>query len=335
LTRRAPTNGQERSFPARIDRQPGEKAVTVRPDPAQEVAVVGSLNLDLVVRVPRLPGPGETVSGDDVFRNPGGKGANQAVAAARLGRRVAMVGCVGDDDAGRDLLGALAADAVDTSRVRVVAGVPSGTALITVAEDGENQIVVSPGANARLTAEDVAAAGAALAGAAVTLLQLEVPLDTVAAAAEAAASGTVVLNPAPVRPLPAAVLGLVDVLVPNRVELAQLAGAPAPETVEDAVRLAGRLPVGAVVVTLGADGALVVEGGQASHVPAVPVRAVDTTAAGDAFCGGLADALAAGAGLRDAARRAVRVAAAACLRSGAQVSLPTPAELEALAEAGP
>jgi ribokinase len=301
---------------------------------AAEVAVVGSLNLDLVVRVPRLPGPGETVSGDDVFRNPGGKGANQAVAAARLGRRVAMVGCVGDDDAGRDLLGALAADAVDTSRVRVVAGVPSGTALITVSEDGENQIVVSPGANARLTPTDVAAAGVALTGAAVTLLQLEVPLETVAAAA-GAASGTVVLNPAPAQPLPAAVLGRVDVLVPNRVELAQLAGAPAPETVEDAVRLAGRLPVGAVVVTLGAAGALVVEGGQASHVPAVPVRAVDTTAAGDAFCGGLADALAAGAGLREAARRAVRVAAAACLRPGAQASLPTPAELEALAEAGP
>ncbi len=119
-----------------------------------EVAVVGSLNLDLVVRVARLPGPGETVTGDDVFRNPGGKGANQAVAAARLGRRVAMVGRVGDDDAGRELLGSLEADAVDTSQVRVVAGVPSGIALITVSEDGENQIVVSPGANARLTPDD-------------------------------------------------------------------------------------------------------------------------------------------------------------------------------------
>jgi ribokinase len=300
-----------------------------------EVAVVGSLNLDLVVRVARLPGPGETVSGDDVFRNPGGKGANQAVAAARLGRRVAMVGCVGDDDAGRDLLGSLAADAVDTSQVRVVNGVPSGTALITVSEFGENQIVVSPGANARLTPDDVAAAGPALAAAAVTLLQLEVPLETVAAAARAA-TGTVVLNPAPVRALPQALLGEVDVLVPNRVELAQLAGGPLPETVEAAVALAGRLAARAVVVTLGADGALVVEHGQASHVPAVPVTAVDTTAAGDAFCGGLADALATGATLQDAARRAVRVAAAACLHRGAQASLPTPAELRALPElAGP
>ena len=297
-----------------------------------EVAVVGSLNLDLVVRVARLPGPGETVTGDDVFRNPGGKGANQAVAAARLGRRVAMVGRVGDDDAGRELLGSLEADAVDTSQVRVVAGVPSGIALITVSEDGENQIVVSPGANARLTPDDVGQAGAALRAAAVTLLQLEVPLEAVAAAARAA-GGTVVLNPAPVRDLPEELLAEVDVLVPNRVELAQLAGGAEPGTVAEATRLAGRLPARAVVVTLGADGCLVVEGGDATHVPAVAVRAVDTTAAGDAFCGGLADALAGGATLEDAARRAVRVAAAACLRPGAQASLPTPGELQALPEA--
>ncbi|HEV3464342.1 MAG TPA: ribokinase [Actinomycetota bacterium] len=298
---------------------------------APEVVVVGSLNLDLVVRVPRLPGPGETVAGDDVFRNPGGKGANQAVAAARLGRRVAMVGRVGDDDAGRQLLASLEAASVDTAQVRALPGVPSGTALITVSEDGENQIVLSPGANARLTPGDVAAAGAALEAAAVTLLQLEVPLEAVAAAAKAAA-GMVVLTPAPVQPLPDGLLDQVDVLVPNRVELAQLTGQPVPETVASAVALAGRLAARAVVVTLGADGALVVEDGQASHVPAVPVKAVDTTAAGDAFCGGLADALAAGATLQDAARMAVRVAAAACLRPGAQASLPTPAELGALPE---
>jgi ribokinase len=293
------------------------------------LAVVGSLNLDLVVRVARLPGPGETVTGSDVFRNPGGKGANQAVAAARLGRRVAMVGCVGDDDAGRELLGSLAGAEVDTAQVRVVDGVPSGTAFITVGEDGENQIVVSPGANARLTPADVAAARPALEAATVTLLQLEVPLEAVAAAA-ATAAGRVVLNPAPVRDLPGDLLTGVDVLVPNRVELAQLAGASVPETVEAAGTLAGRLPARAVVVTLGADGALVVEDGRVSHVPSVPVRPVDTTAAGDAFCGGLADALAGGASLQEAARRAVRVAAAACLRPGAQASLPTPADLEAL-----
>jgi ribokinase len=290
------------------------------------VAVVGSLNLDLVVRVPRLPGPGETVVGGDVFRNPGGKGANQAVAAARLGRAVAMIGCVGDDPAGRELLGSLQADGVDTARVRVVDGVPSGAAFITVNQDGENQIVVSPGANARLTADDVDAAGAALRAAAVTLLQLEIPLEAVAAAARTA-GGRVVLNPAPVRALPEGLLGQVHVLVPNRVELAQLAGAPAPATVEEAAGLAGGLPARAVVVTLGAHGALVVEDGRSSHVPAVPVQPVDTTAAGDAFCGGLADALAGGATLQDAARWAVRVAAAACMREGAQASLPTPGEV--------
>jgi ribokinase len=293
------------------------------------IAVVGSLNLDLVVRVARLPGPGETVSGGDVFRNPGGKGANQAVAAARLGRGVAMVGRVGDDQAGRELLASLRADGVDTSHVRVVDGVPSGAAFITVSEDGENQIVVSPGANARLTPEDVAAAGAVLRAAAVTLVQLEVPLEAVAAAMRAA-GGRVVLNPAPVRALPSELLGEVDVLVPNRVELAQLAAAPVPGTAAEAAGLAARLPARAVVVTLGADGALVVEQGRASHVPAVPVRPVDTTAAGDAFCGGLADALAAGAALQDATRWAVRVAAAACTRPGAQASLPTPGEVRSL-----
>jgi ribokinase len=305
-------------------------AVPAVPPAAAAVAVVGSLNLDLVVRVPRLPGPGETVTGTDVFANPGGKGANQAVAAARLGRGVAMVGCVGDDQAGRDLLAALAADGVDTSGVRVEAGVPSGTAFITVDDHGENQIVVSPGANARLTSDDVEAAGAALAvPAAVTLVQLEVPLAAVAAAARTA-GGLVVLNPAPVRALPDGLLEAVDLLVPNRVELAQLAAAPVPETVAAAAALADRLPARAVVVTLGPDGALVVEDGRASHVPAVPVRPVDTTAAGDAFCGGLADALAGGAALGDAARWAVRVAAAACTRQGAQASLPTPAEVAAL-----
>jgi ribokinase len=293
------------------------------------IVVVGSVNLDLVVRVPRLPGPGETVSGGDVFRNPGGKGANQAVAAARLGRGVAMVGRVGDDQAGRELLASLRADGVDTAHVRVADGAPSGTAFITVRDDGENQIVVSPGANARLAPEDVGAAGAALRAAAVTLVQLEVPLAAVTAAVRAA-GGRVVLNPAPVRTLPAELLGEVDVLVPNRVELAQLAGAPVPGTVEEAAVLAGRLPARAVVVTLGADGALVVEQGRASHVPAVPVRPVDTTAAGDAFCGGLADALAAGADLQDAARWAVRVAAAACTRPGAQASLPIPDEVRRL-----
>ena len=293
-----------------------------------DVAVVGSLNLDLVVNVPRLPGPGETVVGTDVFRNPGGKGANQAVAAARLGRRVAMVGRVGGDDAGRQLRDALVADGVDDTFIRTLDAVPSGTALIAVAPDGENQIVVSPGANGRLSEADVSAATSTLSAAAVTLLQLEVPLVAVRAAASAA-GGLVVLNPAPARALPDDLLERVDVLVPNRVELAQLTRADPPLTLDQVAALAASLPARAVTVTLGAEGALVVERGRPGrtvHVSALPVQVVDSTAAGDAFCGGLADALARGRPLEEAVAWAVRVAAAACTAPGAQASLPTRAQ---------
>lgn len=293
----------------------------------RSIAVVGSLNLDLVVRVPRHPRPGETVLGGDVSRYPGGKGANQAVAAARLGRRVAMVGCVGDDDAGRTLLGVLAADGVDASGVRVSGEAPSGTALITVDDAGENAIVVSPGANARVTVADVRAAAPVLAAASVTLLQLEIPLDAVREAARIA-GGIVILNPAPAAALPAEVLAVVDVLVPNRSELSILAARPVDDH-DDLVAAASLLEgPGAVVVTCGAEGAVVVEGGRATWIPAVAVTVVDTTAAGDSFCAALADALVDGADLVAAARWSVRVAAATVTRAGAQASLPTRAEVE-------
>ena len=285
------------------------------------IAVVGSLNMDFVVRVPRLPGPGETVSGEDVFRNPGGKGGNQAVAAARLGQRVAMVACVGDDDPGRTLLASLQADGVRTEHVRVKPGKPTGAAFIAVGPDGENQIVVSPGANRRLALNDVQAAGPILERAAVTLVQLEIPLETVAAAARAA-KGIVVLNPAPARTVDPDLLSLADVVVPNQVELGQLAGEVVSGSFDEVARLARALPARAVVVTLGRDGALVVRDDAVMPVPAVPVKAVDTTAAGDAFCGGLSDALARGETLEDATRWAVRVAGAACTKPGAQASLP-------------
>ena len=300
-----------------------------RPGPNEEggsVAVVGSLNLDLVVRVPQLPGPGETVSGDDVFRNPGGKGGNQAVAAVRLGRPVSVVACVGRDDAGRSLVEALRADGVDTEHIRIDGSVPTGAAFIAVGPDGENQIIVSPGANRRLTPDDVHAGRDLLERASVTLLQLEIPLEVVAAAARAA-RGSVVLNPAPARELPPDVLSLADVVVPNRVELGQLAHSSPPTSPEEAAALAGNLPVPAAVVTLGGEGAVVVEGGDVTPIPSVPVRAVDTTAAGDAFCGALADALARGERLDAAARWAVRVAALACTKAGAQASLPTREEV--------
>jgi len=282
------------------------------------IAVVGSINLDIVVGVERHPAPGETVLGGDRVELPGGKGANQAVAAARLGAEVAFVGRVGDDDAGRRLRDGLAAEGVDVTHVRVDPDAPTGVALIAVDGAGENTIVVSPGANARVGAADVEAAREVLAGAAVTLVQHEVPEDAVAAAI-AAAGGTVVLNPAPAR----AVVAPVDVLVPNRGELEALAGRTG-----DPVALARSLDVArAVVVTLGDEGAVVVEGDRVERVPAPSVDAVDSTGAGDAFCGALAQALDAGADLVEAARRAARAASASVTKPGAQGGLPRAADL--------
>ena len=227
--------------------------------PGAEVAVVGSANLDLVVEVETVPLVGETVLGGDLDRIPGGKGANQAVAAARLGRRVAMIGRVGDDEGGAILRAALESDGVDCTHLATTAGVPNGVALIAVGADGDNAIVVSPGANGRVAIADIDAAAAVLAAAPVTLLQLEVPLDAVEHAAHTA-GGTVVLNPAPAPPagLPPSLLESVDVLVPNQTELATLAGGDPPADADAAVALARTLPIPNVVVTLGAEGALVV-----------------------------------------------------------------------------
>jgi ribokinase len=288
------------------------------------IAVVGSCNVDFVVPVAALPAPGETVLGRDHLRSPGGKGANQAVAAARLGDGVAFVGRVGVDELADTIHSALSD--VDTTFLLPTPDAPSGIALITVADGGENTIAVAPGANARLTAADVAAAADLLASAAVTVVQLEIPLDAVAAAVRTA-DGTVVLNPAPARDLPAELLSDVDVLVPNRSELGRLAGAAEPTTTAEAAALArGLSGPGAVVVTMGADGALVVEGDAVTHVPATEVEAVDATGAGDAFCGALADGLADGHDLVAATEWAVRVAGISTTRWGAQ-SVPTRAAL--------
>ncbi|MGH3877297.1 MAG: ribokinase [Actinophytocola sp.] len=290
------------------------------------IAVVGSCNVDFVVPVAVLPGPGETVLGRDHLRMPGGKGANQSVAAAKLGSPVAFVGCVGDDALAPTILSALDGAGVDTSWLRRVPDAPSGIALITVADGGENTIAVSPGANARLGPADIEAAAGLLSEAAVTLVQLEISLDAVAAAVRTA-RGRVVLNPAPARSLPAELLASVDVLVPNRSELGVLAGAPEPTTPDEAAALAAALDgPAAVVVTLGADGALVVEDRAATHVPVSQVDAIDATGAGDAFCGALADALARAEPLVTATEWAVRVAGISTTRWGAQSS-PTRDEL--------
>ena len=306
------------------------------PRSGPEVAVVGSANLDLVVEVETIPVAGETVLGGDLLRIPGGKGANQAVAAARLGRQVAMVGRVGDDDAGTMLRAAMDSAGVDTTCLLTTEGTPSGTALIAVGADGDNAIVVSPGANGRVNPADVKRAADVVEAAEVVLLQLEVPLEAVSAAVRRA-RGTVVLNPAPapITMLPLDLLDGVDVIVPNQTELATLAGHAGLAAIgevdpDTAVALARGLPVAAAVVTLGAAGAMVVTPADATHVPAPAVMPVDTTAAGDAFCGALADALVGGAGLVEAAEWAVKVGAAATLRPGAQPSLPTRSEVEHL-----
>jgi ribokinase len=299
---------------------------------AAEVVVVGSLNMDLVARAPRLPVPGETVSGLTFSTVPGGKGANQAVASARLGAATAMVGCLGDDAFGASLRSGLEADGVDCRGLRTVPGTSSGVALIVVDEAGRNGIVVVPGANGRLSPGDVDAQAALIGAARALVLQLETPLETVEHAARLARSlgKLVVLNPAPARPLPAGLLGCADFLVPNEVEAAALSGR-AVASVEDAIaagQLLRRSGAGTVLVTLGARGVVVVGASGARHHPARPVKAVDTTAAGDTFIGGLCAALVRGRSVGEAIRYAQAAAAISVTRLGAQPSIPFARELD-------
>ena len=299
---------------------------------AGHIIVVGSLNMDLVVRSPRHPLPGETLLGSDFHTFPGGKGANQAVAAARVGGIVAMVGRVGSDDFGVALLQNLAANGVDTVHVRRDEEAATGVALITVAANGQNTIVVAPGANGSVVANDVAAARALFGDGDVLLLQLEIPVPAVARAVdEARKRGTrVVLNPAPAQPLDAALLKHVDVLVPNQSELGLLTGM-AVESVDEVTAAAQALRamgVKNVIVTLGSEGVLVLDETNTSLLPPYAVEVVDTTAAGDAFVGAFAVALGRGATLVEAARWGNAAGALAVTKAGAQPSLPSRAELE-------
>jgi len=294
---------------------------------AGHIVVVGSLNMDLVVRAPRHPQPGETILGGDFRTFPGGKGANQAVAAARLGAAVQMIGRVGADAFGDALLQTLAQDGVDTRHVQRDQEAPTGVALITLNAAGQNAIVVAPEANARVTPQDVVAAAAAFAGAAVLLLQLECPLPAVAQAIELAKQhgAQVVLNPAPAQPLDAALLAQVDYLLPNQNELALLTGL---DDLRPAVRRLQAVGVRRIVMTLGEEGVLVVEGDSEVHIPAHGVTVVDTTAAGDAFAGAFAVALLEGHATYQAAAWGNAAGALAVTRAGAQPSLPRRDELE-------
>lgn len=288
-----------------------------------DVCVIGSANLDLVATTDRLPVPGETVLGHTFAEHAGGKGLNQAVAAARAGATTAFCAAVGDDDAARQLLAIMTADGIDSRSVRVVATAPTGRALIGVSSSAENSIIVVAGANAELAPADVTAGASA---ASVVLAQLEVPVATVTAALSAArtAGATTILNPAPAQALSADLISLCDVIIPNEHEVEILGG------VDQLFALGAK----AVVVTLGSRGAeLCTPDGTRTLVPAFPVSPVDTTAAGDAFCGAFAAALSRGTSLLDALRFAAAGAGLTTTRAGAVPSIPLREEIDALVNA--
>ncbi len=291
-----------------------------------DIVVVGSLNMDLVVRAPHFPHPGETLTGDGFATFPGGKGANQAAACALLGAETAMVGRVGQDAFGSRLRDGLRAFGVETTHIRTDADAPTGTAVIVVEERGENAIVVVPGANGELGVTDIKAAEHLLASTACLVTQLEVPLEPIheAAAIVHQAGGTIVLNAAPAQALPETLLRLVDDLIVNETEASLLAGVTVSDT-ESATEAAQQLRAAGphcVVLTLGARGALLVDEQGPWVCPAKSVQVVDTTAAGDAFVGAWAAALTRGEDRRSALCYAVAAGTLATTKMGAQPSLP-------------
>ncbi len=301
------------------------------------VIVVGSVNVDLVVNVERLPGPGETVTGGRFARHHGGKGGNQAVASARLGATTAFVGVVGGDAFGSDARRALEAEGIDLRGLVTLDREATGVALITVEASGENTIAVASGANAALSPEHVAAALRLLEPRPgdVVLVGHEIPTESTRAALRLGRAGgaVTILNPAPAFDLDAELLGLADILTPNRGELAVLTGDDAPAAGPVAATLASTEPARAVLVSLGSDGALLVDGGAMAALHGAPVTVVDTVGAGDTLNGALAAGLAAGLALSEAARRAVTAATLAVTREGAREGMPTLAELEVALQA--
>ena len=295
-----------------------------------DIIVIGSINADLVVRAPRFPAPGETIQGEDLATIPGGKGANQAVAAARLGAEVAMVGRVGADSFGTSLIENLKQNHVNTTRVHRDETTATGTAVIVVDAHGQNSIVLSPGANAKLKPADVEPAS--FLDPKLLLLQLEIPIETVLHAARLAKESglRVLLNPAPARELPDELIALADFIIPNETELSLLTGEPISDikSVETAARSLVTHEAQTVIVTLSANGALIVDKESAKHIPSFKVNVVDTTAAGDAFIGGFAVALLGGQSLEDAVQYASACGALAVTKFGAQPSLPRADEVK-------
>jgi ribokinase len=292
-----------------------------------DMLVVGSLNMDLVVRAPHFPAPGETISGGDLAIIPGGKGANQSVAAARLGARVAMLGCVGGDVFGQALVDNLMQNRVDINRVKRDKAA-TGTATIVVDARGQNSIVLSPGANGKMTPADVAD----LPDAKILMLQFEIPPETVLSAAQQARRKgmQVIVNPAPAQAMDEALLRSVDILVPNESELSLLTGETVTDvaSAESAARMLMEQGAGMVIVTRGSQGSLAVTKNERYDVPSFKVDVVDTTAAGDAFIGGLAVSLVENKSLEKALIYANACGALAATKFGAQPSLPNKDEVD-------
>ncbi|MEM5775014.1 MAG: ribokinase [Anaerolineaceae bacterium] len=299
------------------------------------VIVIGSLNMDLVVQAPHLPAAGETISGSDLHFIHGGKGGNQAVAAARLGCDVAMIAKVGSDQFGKSLISALDDAGVDANGVSIDPQSVTGTAVIVVADNGENQIVVSPAANYRLTPTDIEAAEELIANAKMVALQFEIPQDTIRKAIEIANKHNVevLINCAPFTETQPGFYSGVNILVVNEVEAQALSGKLIKdvESAREASRvISTNLNVPKVIITLGADGAVATWDGESIHVPSVSVNAIDTTAAGDAFIGGLIAARLRGLPLLEVLEFANATGAITTTRLGAQTSLPTVVEVESL-----
>lgn len=298
-----------------------------------KIVVIGSCNTDMVIKVHHLPLPGETIIGYDFMTNQGGKGANQAVAVARMGGDTAFIARLGDDGFGRNSLALLKKEGIDTEYVNFTEGVSTGVAMIPVDEKGENSIIVASGANAMLSEADIDAAKELIANASIVLMQLETPIPTLMHAAKIAheAGVKVVLNPAPFpkEPLPAEFLQNVDLIIPNETEITGMTGVEinSKDTIKKAMLRICEIGVKNVVLTAGGAGAYLLENGELVNVPTFKTNVVDTTAAGDTFCGSLCVALSRGESLNDAVRFANKAASISVSRMGAWRSIPQKEEV--------
>ncbi len=301
---------------------------------AKKIVVVGSCNTDMVIKADRLPVPGETILGGTFFMNPGGKGANQAVAAARMGGNVTLISKTGNDVFGKQSVMLYAAENIKTDYIYSDPKHPSGVALITVDSQGENCIVVASGANAYLNPSDIDKASAEIESSDLVLMQLEIPIDTVEYVAEMATKKgiKVILNPAPARALSNSLLKNLYIIIPNKSEAEILSGIKVSdiEAAKQAADIISAKGVDIVVITLGSQGALIKENNEYHFVEALKVDAVDTTAAGDTFCGSVCVGLAEGKSILDSVKMAARASALTVTRMGAQASIPFRSELASL-----